>query len=66
LGNIITLTTDFREKDYFVGAVKGVILSINPEVKIVDITHQLQPFNLISAAFTLKNVHNYFPAGQSI
>ncbi len=45
------------------GAVKGVILSINPEVKIVDITHQLQPFSLISAAFTLKNFHNYFPAG---
>ena len=63
MGKIITLTTDFGEKDYFLGAIKGVILSINSEVKIVDITHQLQPFNLISAAFTLKHFYSYFPAG---
>jgi len=63
LAKIITLTTDFGEKDYSVGVVKGVILSISPEAKIIDITHQLQPFNLISAALTLKNVHNYYPAG---
>lgn len=63
MGKIITLTTDFGEKDYFVGAVKGVILSINPEVKIIDITHQLQPFKLIAAAFTLKNFYKYFPTG---
>ncbi len=63
MAKIITLTTDFGDKDYSVGVVKGVILSINPEVKIVDITHQLQPFNLVSAAFTLKNFYNYFPAG---
>jgi len=61
LGKIITLTTDFGEADYSVGAVKGVILSINPKVRIVDITHQLQPFNLISAAVTLKNFSSYFP-----
>lgn len=63
MAKIITLTTDFGEKDYFVGAVRGVILSINPKAKIVDISHQLQPFNLISAAFTLKNFYSYFPAG---
>lgn len=63
MAKIITLTTDFGANDYSVGAVKGVILSINPEVKIIDITHQLQPFNLISAAFTLKHFYNYFPAG---
>ncbi len=63
MGRIITLATDFGEKDYFVGAVKGVILSINPEVRIVDITHQLQPFSLISAAFTLKNFYAYYPKG---
>lgn len=61
MGRIITLATDFGEKDYFVGAVKGVLLSINPKVKIVDITHQLEPFNLISAAFTLKNSYACFP-----
>ncbi len=60
---IITLATDFGEKDYFVGAVKGVVLSINPKAKIVDITHQLPTFNLISAAFTLKNFCNYYSPG---
>lgn len=61
MDRIITLATDFGEKDYFVGAVKGVLLSINPKVKIVDITHQLEPFNLISAAFTLRNYYQYYP-----
>lgn len=60
---IITLTTDFGEKDYFVGAVKGVILSINPKARIVDIAHQISHFNLISAALSLRNFNNYFPSG---
>ncbi len=61
MGRIITLATDFGEKDYYVGAVKGVILSINPDVTIIDITHQLPPHNLISAAFTLRNYYQYYP-----
>jgi S-adenosylmethionine hydrolase len=50
---IITLLTDFGTADYFVGAVKGAILSINPSVAIVDITHEIPPQNIEAAAFTL-------------
>jgi S-adenosylmethionine hydrolase len=50
---IITLTTDFGEADYFVPALKAVILSINPAAEIVDITHLVPPHDVYSAAFTL-------------
>jgi len=57
----IALITDFGEKDYYVGAVKGVILSINPDARIVDVTHEAIPFHPISAAYILMGVMNYFP-----
>ena len=57
----ILLITDFGERDYYVGALKGVILSINPEARIVDITHEVMPFHPISAAYILMGVMNYFP-----
>jgi len=60
---IITMITDFGDRDYFVGAVKGVILSINPEAKIVDITHNIAPGNIQEAAFTLLNCYSRFPEG---
>ncbi len=58
---IITLTTDFGTKDGYVGAVKGVIKRINPEVEIVDIAHDIEPFDILGAAFTLNNFYRYFP-----
>jgi S-adenosylmethionine hydrolase len=58
---IITLTTDFGTKDGYVGAVKGVIKRINPEVEIGDITHDIKPFNVLGAAFVLNNFYRYFP-----
>ncbi len=58
---IITLTTDFCTKDGYVGAVKGVIKRINPEVEVVDITHQIEPFDVLGAAFVLNNFFRYFP-----
>jgi len=58
---IITLTTDFGTKDGYVGAVKGVIKKINPEVEVVDITHQIEPFDVLGAAFALNNFYRYFP-----
>ncbi len=58
---IITLTTDFGTKDGYVGAVKGVIKRINPEVEVVDITHQIEPFDVLGAAFALSNFYRYFP-----
>ena len=58
---IITLTTDFGESDYFVGAMKGVIYSINQSVEIVDVTHQIPPHDIYSAAFTLMCCSHEFP-----
>jgi len=57
----IALITDFGEKDYYVGALKGVILSINPEANIIDISHEITPFHPISAAYVLMGVMSYFP-----
>ncbi len=58
---IIALITDFGESDYFVGSMKGAILSINPEVEIIDITHNITPFDIFEAAFVLKFSYLYFP-----
>jgi len=58
---IIALITDFGDSDYFVGAMKGVILSINPEVEIVDITHKITPFDIFEAGFVLRSSFSFFP-----
>ena len=58
---IIALLTDFGTKDYFVGALKGVITSINPSVNIIDITHEIEPQNIASAGFTLRACYKNFP-----
>jgi S-adenosyl-L-methionine hydrolase (adenosine-forming) len=60
---IVTLTTDFGLADHFVGAMKGVILSIEPRARIVDITHQIAPFACTEAAFVLSQVHGCYPRG---
>ena len=61
--SIITLLTDFGVEDEYVGVMKGVILSINPSVSIVDISHQIRPQNLVQAAFIVQSTYQYFPAG---
>jgi len=60
---VITLTTDFGLQDPYVAAAKGVILSINPQVTIVDISHSVEPQNIRQAAFLLSTTHHYFPKG---
>ncbi|MCK5401074.1 MAG: SAM-dependent chlorinase/fluorinase [Flavobacteriaceae bacterium] len=60
---IITLTTDFGEKDHFAGAVKGAIYSELPDVKIVDISHSVSPFNIPEAAYIIQNAYSSFPKG---
>ena len=60
---IITLLTDFGAADYFVGALKGVILSANPRASIVDITHEIPPHDVRAGAFTLLAASGAFPAG---
>jgi hypothetical protein len=61
--SIITLLTDFGTADHFAGAMKGVILSINPKAVIVDITHEIPPQDIAAGAFTLLAAHSNFPTG---
>ncbi len=61
--SIITLTTDFGIEDEYAGVMKGVILGINPNVTIVDITHHIPPQGVIQAAYTIKASYHYFPPG---
>ncbi len=61
--SIITLLTDFGSQDYFVGAMKGAILSINRHALIVDITHEIPPQDIEAAAFNLLATYKDFPAG---
>jgi S-adenosyl-L-methionine hydrolase (adenosine-forming) len=63
LSGQITLLTDFGTSDYFVGAVKGVILSLNPTAKIIDITHDISPQDIQAAAFTLLACYRSFALG---
>jgi S-adenosylmethionine hydrolase len=59
----ITLLTDFGTADYFVAAMKGVILSYDPSARIVDITHDIPAQDIEAAAFTLLAAHSSFPSG---
>ncbi len=60
---IITLTTDFGEKDHFAGAVKGKIYSELDDIKIVDISHSISPFHITEAAYIIQNAYRSFPPG---
>ncbi|MEX0997944.1 MAG: SAM-dependent chlorinase/fluorinase [Flavobacteriaceae bacterium] len=60
---IITLTTDFGEKDHFAGAVKGAIYSELKDIKIVDISHSVSPFHITEAAYIIQNAYKSFPKG---
>jgi len=60
---IITLTSDWRNGDYYVGAVKGKILSYDTSINIVDISHNITAFNVMHAAFILTNCYKEFPDG---
>lgn len=61
--SVITLLTDFGVADYFVGSVKGVILSLNPQARIVDLTHEIAAQDIQAAAFTLLAAYKSFPKG---
>lgn len=58
---VITLLTDFGTSDYYVGAVRGAILSVNPAVMIADITHEIPPQDVAAGAFTLFAAYKTFP-----
>lgn len=61
--SIITLITDFGQKDGYLGAMKGVIWSIAPNASIADITHEVEPQNVFEAALILERTAPFFPAG---
>jgi len=60
---IITLTSDIGTRDFLVGAIKGQLLQANPDFNIVDISHELSPFNYPQAAYVCKNAIKNFPPG---
>jgi hypothetical protein len=62
-GSLIALLTDFGLKDHYAGVMKGVILRINPAVRIVDISHDVASQDVFGAYFTLANSFAYFPDG---
>lgn len=64
MSTVITLTTDFGYKDPFVGEMKGVMLSINPRVLPVDITHAIDPQDIQEGAFLIGGSYRYFPKGS--
>lgn len=61
---LITLTTDFGTKDHFVGAIKGAIFNELDDAKVVDISHQISPFNITETAYVVKNAYQKFPKGS--
>ncbi len=60
---IITLMTDFGMRDTFVGEIKGVILTLNRNATIIDITHEVEAFNILEASLKLSSYLKYFPQG---
>jgi S-adenosylmethionine hydrolase len=61
--SIITLTTDFGHKDYFVSVTKAALIQEAPEAMIVDISHEISPFNHTETAYILRNAYKSFPKG---
>jgi len=59
--SIVTLTTDFGSTDPFVGILKGVILGINPEAEVVDLCHDIRPYDIMEAAYVIAQAYRYFP-----
>jgi len=62
-GHVVALLTDFGLRDHYAGVMKGAILSVDPEARIVDISHDVTPQDVTSAYFLLQNCFSYFPRG---
>ncbi len=61
---IISLTTDWQHRDYYLGALKGRLLSICPEAQLVDLSHNVDNYNISQASFIIKNAFVHFPKGS--
>ncbi|MGO8880773.1 MAG: S-adenosyl-l-methionine hydroxide adenosyltransferase family protein [Desulfomonilaceae bacterium] len=64
MAGIVTLTSDFGDRDGFVAQMKGVILGINPDAVLIDTTHSIEPFSSLDAALVVNGFFRYFPAGS--
>ena len=62
--SVITLTTDFGIKDHYVGSVKGALFNELENVNIVDVSHNISPFNIVEAAYIIENSYKNFPEGS--
>lgn len=60
---IVTLTTDLGLSDYYVGSLKGALLSEFPDLTLVDISHQVEPFDILRASILIRNAYRDFPEG---
>lgn len=60
---LVTLTTDFGTQDFYTGALKGALLSRAPGIQLVDISHDIKPFDIVQGAFVVQNVWREFPEG---
>lgn len=60
---LLTLTTDFGTRDAYVAAMKGVILGIAPAVRLIDVSHEIAPQDVMEAAFVLRSALPFFPPG---
>lgn len=60
---VVTLTTDWGTRDHYLASFKGRLLGAIPEVQLIDISHAIQPFNILEASFILKNAYSNFPKG---
>jgi S-adenosyl-L-methionine hydrolase (adenosine-forming) len=63
MATIVTLTTDFGSRDPFTGSIRGVILKVNPQAQLVDISNEIAPQDIWEAAYTLKTAGSHFPKG---
>lgn len=63
MSGIITLLTDFGNENVYVGVMKGAIAQINPQIQVIDLTHQIPPQNIEAARFSLTDAYKYFPEG---
>ncbi len=61
--HLVTMTTDFGMKDYYVSMLKGAMLQAVPTIRFTDITHMVKPYDIVQGAFVLKNAYDCFPTG---
>lgn len=64
MSSLITLTTDFGVQDHYVGVLKAVILSIAPDIRLIDISHDIPPQDIMAGAWVVRNSAMLFPPGS--